>query len=211
MALHAELPVRIMRFGQSRHYHLCWDEIPQLERGWKKPWRIYPPRLPESYALGRSLAGAQGGDQADRGLNKWHTPSICTAWCSKGTVLLAILSFKQIPKDDRTLMMKAVSSVVLADLQFHQLNSACWDSTKLSIGYGRHRKSQLKLWAQPVLLTSVFPVTADFIRHWTYQCWHPTRTPVPGPGKDCLDAKGTEEVLVRKPIDSTMSLGNASI
>lgn len=38
------------------------------------------------------------------------------------------------PKDDRTLLMEAVSSVVLADLQFHQLTSACWDSTKLLIG-----------------------------------------------------------------------------
>lgn len=144
MALHTEMLVRIMGFGKSRHYHLCWHEIHQLEKGCKNPLLIYPLGLPESYALGRSLVGARGGDQANWGLNKWHTSSICTAWCSEGTVLLAILSFKQIPKDDGTLLMKAVSSVVLADLQFHQLNSACWDSTKLLIGYGRHCKSQLK-------------------------------------------------------------------
>ena len=105
---------------------------------------IYPLGLPESYALGRSLVRARGGDQINQGLNKQHTSSICTAWRSKGTVLLAILSFKQIPKAEGTLLMKAVSSVVLADLQFHQLHSACWDPTKLLIGYGRHRKSQLK-------------------------------------------------------------------
>lgn len=144
MTLHTELLVTIMGFGKSRHYHLCWDETHHLEKGWKRPLLIYPLRLPVSYAVGRSLVGARGDDQANRGLNKWRTSSIGTAWCSKGTVLLAILSFKQIPKDDGTLLMKAVSSVVLADLQFHQLNSACWDSTKLFIGYGRHCKSQLK-------------------------------------------------------------------
>lgn len=58
-------------------------------------------------------------------------PSICTTWYSKGSGLLAILSFKQIPKDDETLLMETVSSVVLTDLQFHQLNSAYWGFTKL--------------------------------------------------------------------------------
>ena len=91
---------------------------------WKRMDKTAADRA-ESYALGRRLVGAWGGGQADWGLNKRLTSSIRTAWCSKGTVLLATLSSKQTPKDDGTLLMKAVSSVVLADLQFHQLNSAC--------------------------------------------------------------------------------------
>lgn len=117
----------------------------------------------------------------------------------------------QTPKDDETLLMETVSSVVLADLQFHQLNSACWDFTKLLIEYGRHCKSQSKRWTQPVLLTSVFPVTVDFIRHWAQPCWHPTGmsfSSIPGPDRNCLDVKSKEETWVR---NSTISLGNASI
>lgn len=117
-----------------------------------------------------------------------HIPSICTTGCSKGSGLLAMLSFKQIPKDDETLLMETVSSVVLTDLQFHQLNSAYWGFTKLLIEYGRHCKSQLKRWTQPMLLTSVFPVTVDFIRHWANPCWHPIGMPfssIPGPDRDC--------------------------
>lgn len=140
-----------------------------------------------------------------------HLPSIRTTWCSKGSGLLAILSFKQIPKDDETLLMQTVNSVVLTDLQFHQLNSAYWGFTQLLIEYRRHCKSQLKRWTQPVLLMSVFPVTVDFIRHWANSCWHPIGMPfssIPGPDRDCLDMKSKEEIWLR---NSTISLGNASI
>lgn len=153
--------------------------------------------LPESCALRRSLVGAREGAQAGWGLNKWHAPSTYTAWCSRAAVLLAMPPFKLMPKDHRTLLMEPVSSVVLADLQFHQPNSACWDSTKVLIGYGRCCKSQLKRWTQPVLLMSVSTVTADFIRQRACSCWHPvgmSSLSIPGPDTDCLDAKGTAEI-----------------
>lgn len=40
--------------------------------------------------------------------------------------------------------METVSSVVLTDLQFHQLNSGYWGFTKLLTECRRHCKSQLK-------------------------------------------------------------------
>lgn len=140
--------------------------------------------LPESYALSRSLGGAQGGAQAGWGLNKWHAASTHTAWRPRGAVLLAMPPFKLMPKDHGALLMEPVSSVVLTDLQFHQPNSACWDSTRVLIRYGRCCKSQLKRWTQPVLLMSVSTVTVDFIRQWACSCWHPvgmSSLPIPGP------------------------------
>lgn len=91
--------------------------------------------LPESCALRRSLVSAQGGAQAGWGLNKWHAHRTYTAWCSRAAVLLAMPPFKLMPKDHGALLMEPVSSVVLTDLQFHQPNSARWDSTKVLIGY----------------------------------------------------------------------------
>lgn len=101
-ALHTELLVRVMGAGKSKHYHLVWDGIHHLEKGWKKILLIYTPGLPELYTLGRSLVGTQRGDQVHQGLNMWHTPSICTTWYSKGSDLPAILAFKQIPEDEET-------------------------------------------------------------------------------------------------------------
>lgn len=99
--------------------------------------------LPEPSALNGPLGSWRRPSWL--GAEKWRTLGTCAAWCSQGAVLLATaVSFRQTPKDHGALLMKPVSSVVLADLQFHQLNSACWDSTKLLIGYNRHCKSQLK-------------------------------------------------------------------
>lgn len=175
-ALHTKLLLRVMGSGKSRHYHLLWDGIHYLEKGWEKTLLIYTLGLPEPYTSDRSFVGAQRGDQVHQGLNMCHISRTCTTWYSKGSCLLATLSFKQIPKDAETLLMKTVSSVVLTDLQFHQLNSAYWGFTKLQTECGRHCKSQLEWWTQPILLTSVFPVTVDFIRHWAHACWHPIGT-----------------------------------
>lgn len=140
-ALHTKLLVRVIGFGKSRHYHLLWDGVHDLEKG-KKVLFIYTLGLPEPNTSGRSLVGNQRGDQVHQGLNTWHTPAFAPHGAPKVQVCWLYCSSNKFPRMMRHCWMETVSSVVLADLQFHRLNSACWGFTKLLIEYGRHCKSQ---------------------------------------------------------------------